>query len=62
MDPVLDSNDREQEAGEDYLAILIKQAGNEARTRKREALARHYEKIELEILEAKLRQQRAIIR
>lgn len=58
----LDPKDRNQEAGEEYLAILIKQAGNDARTRKREAMARHYEKLQRVIIEAKLRQQRALLK
>jgi len=47
MEHVLDSNDRNQEAGEEHLAKIIKQTGNDARTRKWETLAHHYESLKL---------------
>lgn len=67
MEPIImqhgfDPNDRNQEAGEEQLSILIKQAGNDARSRKRETLSRHYEKLRAIIIEAKSRQQKAIIK
>jgi endonuclease III len=37
----LAKNNQMQEAGEEQLNELIKQAGNEVRARKKEALARH---------------------
>jgi len=62
MEHGFDPNDRNQEAGEEQLSILIKQAGNDARSRKREALSRHYEKLRAVIIEAKSRQQGAMIK
>lgn len=62
MEHGFDPNDPNQEAGEEQLSILIKQAGNDARSRKREALSRHYEKLRTVIIEAKSRQQRTIIK
>jgi hypothetical protein len=44
--------DKNQEAGEEKLAELIKQAGNDARMRKREALSRHFDKLKAVIAEA----------
>ena len=62
MEYGFDPNDPNLEACEEQLSILIKQAGNDARSRKREALSRHYEKLRTVITEAKSRQQRAIIK
>jgi len=45
MDEVSHKNNKNkthQEGGEEQLAVLIKQAGDEARARKREALAHHF--------------------
>ncbi len=49
--------DKDQETGEDRLTTLIKQAGDEARARKREALAQHFKKLQSVISEAVSRQQ-----
>ena len=62
MEHGFDPNDRNLEAGEEQLSILIKQAGNDARSRKREVMSRHYEKLRAVIIEAKSRQQKAIIK
>ena len=52
-----DSNNKNQETAEKRLATLIKQAGDEARARKREALAWHFKKLQTVIGEAVSRQQ-----
>jgi hypothetical protein len=57
-----DQNDQNQEAGEEQLSILIKQAGNDARLRKQEAMFRHFEKIRSVIIEAKSRQEWTLIK
>ena len=62
MEHGFDPNDWNQEACEEHLSILIKLAGNDARSRKRETLFRHYEKLRAVIIEAKSRQQVAIIK
>ncbi len=48
--------DKNQETAEDRLTTLIKQAGDEARARKREALAQHFKKLQAVIDEAVSRQ------
>ena len=55
-----DSNDKSQEAGEEQLTALIKQAGDEARKLKQEALARHFKKLRAAIAEAASRQHDSI--
>ncbi len=55
-----DSNDKNQETAEKRLATLIKQSGDEARARKREALARHFKKLQTVIGEAVSRRQDSI--
>ncbi|MEI7590290.1 MAG: hypothetical protein WCJ49_03105 [Deltaproteobacteria bacterium] len=57
-----DPNDQNQEAGEEQLSIIIKQAGNDARLRKQEAMFRHFEKIRAVIIEAKSRQEWTLIK
>lgn len=52
-----DSIDQNQNTAEDRLTTLIKQAGDEARARKREALAQHFKKLQDVIGEAVSRQQ-----
>ena len=47
-----DPNDKNREAEEKHLTELIKQAGVEARARKKEALTRHFTKIQAVITEA----------
>ncbi|MFH1146919.1 MAG: hypothetical protein V1736_04355 [Pseudomonadota bacterium] len=51
-----DSNDKSQETAEERLSTLIKQAGEEARVRKREALACHFRKLQAVIHEAMSKQ------
>ena len=51
MKEELDENNQIQEAGEEELNELIKQAGNEARSRKKEALARHLKKLQAAVAE-----------
>jgi hypothetical protein len=48
---VSDQDNKHQEAGEEQLAALIKQAGEEARGRKREALDRHFKMLQTVIAE-----------
>jgi len=60
MKQKFDSNDKNQETAEKRLAALIKQAGDEARARKREALAWHFKKLQTVIGEAVSRQQDSI--
>ncbi|OEU76816.1 MAG: hypothetical protein BA872_05720 [Desulfobacterales bacterium C00003060] len=57
-----DSDDKNQETAENRLAALIKEAGDEARARKREALAWHFEKLQTVIGEAVSRRQDSITR
>ncbi|MCP4149773.1 MAG: hypothetical protein GY757_18655 [bacterium] len=42
----LDTNSEPHEAGEEQLNELIKQAGNEARSRKKKAVARHLKRLQ----------------
>ena len=51
---------KNQETAEDRLTVLIKQAGDEARARKREALALHFKKLQTVIDEAVSRRQDSI--
>lgn len=44
-------NNKHQEVGEEQLTALIKQAGDEARARKREALNRHLKMLQAAIAE-----------
>jgi len=62
MEQKFDPNDSNQEAGEEQLSILIKQAGNDARLHKQEAMSRHFEKIRSVIIEAKSRQEWTLIK
>jgi hypothetical protein len=55
-----DSNDKNQETAEKRLAALIKQAGDEARARKRKAMAWHFKKLQTVIGEAVSRRQDSI--
>ncbi len=57
-----DQNDQNQEAGEEQLSILIKQAGNDARLRKQEAMFRHFEKIRAVVIKAKSQQEWTLIK
>lgn len=60
MEQGFDSNDKNQETAEKRLAALIKQAGDEARARKRGALALHFKKLQTVIGEAVSRQQNSM--
>jgi hypothetical protein len=51
MTEVSDQNHKHQEAGEEQLAALIKQAGAEARARKRKAMDQHFKKLRAAIAE-----------
>lgn len=51
MANVFKSTDNNQEAGDEQLFELIKQAGNEARIRKQEAMARHFDRLRAAIAE-----------
>ena len=62
MEHGFDPNDRNQETGEEQLSLLIKQAGNAARSRKQEAMSRHFEKLRAVIIEAKSRQEWTLIK
>ena len=49
-----------QEAGEEQLNELIKQAGNEARARKKEALARHLKMLQAAVAEGVARRKNSL--
>lgn len=51
MKPLFDPHDKKRDAEEEHLAELIKQAGDEARAQKKDALARHFKKIQSVITE-----------
>ena len=51
MNEGLDKNNQNQEPGEEQLNELIKQAGNEARARKKKAWARHLEMLQAAVAE-----------
>jgi len=55
-----DQDNKHQEAGEEQLAALIKQAGEEARVRKREALDRHFKMLQTVIAEGLSRRKDSI--
>jgi len=56
MKQKFDLNDKNQKISEKRLAVLIQQAGDEARVRKRETLACHFKKLQTVIGEAVSRQ------
>lgn len=60
MEELFDQNNKHQEVGEEQLAVLINQAGEEARVRKREALDRHFKRIREVIAESVSRRQESI--
>ena len=60
MEEVSDQNNKHQEVGEEQLTVLIKQAGDEARLRKREALDRHFKMLRAVIAEGVSRRQESI--
>jgi hypothetical protein len=57
---VSDQDNKHQEAGEEQLAALIKQAGEEARGRKRKALDRHFKMLQTVIAEGLSRRKDSI--
>ncbi|MFC2140761.1 hypothetical protein ACFLQP_00505 [Acidobacteriota bacterium] len=60
MEEVSDQNNKHQEVGEEQLTVLIKQAGDEARARKREALERHFKMLRAVIAEGVSRRKESI--
>lgn len=60
MEKIVDHNNKRQEAGEEQLTALIKQAGNEARMRKRKALQRHFKMLRAVIAEGVSRRKKSI--
>ena len=60
MEEAADQDNKHQEVGEEQLAILIKQAGEEARARKREAMDRHFKRLESAIAEGVSRRKKSI--
>jgi hypothetical protein len=56
----LDKNNQIQEVGEEQLNELIKQAGNEARSRKKKALARHLKMLQAAVAEGVARRKNSI--
>ena len=55
-----DKNNQIQEAGEEQLNELIKQAGKEARARKKEALARHLKMLKAAVVEGVARRKNSL--
>ncbi len=60
MEEATDQDNKHQEVGEEQLAILIKQAGEEARARKREAMDRHFKRLRSAIAEGVSRRKKSI--
>lgn len=60
MEETADQDNKHQEVGEEQLAILIKQAGDEARARKREAMDRHFKRLRSAIAEGVSRRKKSI--
>ncbi len=60
MEKVADQDNKHQEVGEEQLTVLIKQAGDEARVRKREALDRHFKMLQAVIAEGVARRKESI--
>ena len=60
MEEVSDQNNKHQEVGEEQLTVLIKQAGDEARARKREALEQHFKMLRAVIAEGVSRRKESI--
>ncbi len=57
---VSDQDNKYQEVGEEQLSVLVKQAGDEARLRKREALDRHFKMLQAAIAEGLSRRKESI--
>ncbi len=51
MTEVYDQGNKHEEVGEEQLTVLMKQAGEEARKRRREAMEQHFKMIEAAIAE-----------
>ncbi|MFH0926795.1 MAG: hypothetical protein V1872_14375 [bacterium] len=62
MEQKLDVDEEDQEPGEEQLFELIKQAGDEARARKREAMAQHFKKLKDMVAEVMSQQQNSILK
>lgn len=60
MDDII-SDIASQEAGEDQLFSLIKQAGNEARNRRKKALDQHFNLLREVITDAVSRQRKSLL-
>jgi hypothetical protein len=60
MAEVSDQNNKHQEVGEEQLTVLIKQAGDEARARKRKALDRHFKMLRAVVAEGVSRRKESI--
>lgn len=60
MEKVVSQDNKHQEIGEKQLTVLIKQAGEEARLRKREALERHFKMLRTVIAEGMARRKKSI--
>ncbi|MDQ1351371.1 MAG: hypothetical protein QG657_1673 [Acidobacteriota bacterium] len=60
MTKICKRNMKHEEAGEEHLAVLIKQAGEEARKRKREAMDRHFKMLQSAIAEGLSRRKESI--
>lgn len=60
MEDISDQDNKHQEVGEEQLTVLIKQAGDEARARKREALDQHFKKLRAAIAEGVSRRKESI--
>jgi hypothetical protein len=60
MYEISDKNKKHQEVGEDQLTVLIKQAGEEARARRRKALDKHFKMLRAVIAEGVSRRKESI--
>jgi len=60
MAEISDQDNTYQEVGEEQLEALVKQAGDDARIRKREALDRHFKMLQAAIAEGVSRRKESI--
>ena len=60
MKEVSDQENQQQEVGEEQLSVLIKQAGEDARARKRKAMDRHFKMLRGAIAEGLSRRKESI--
>ena len=58
----VNSNDKDQETAEERLFLLIQEAGEDARARKRDVMACHFRKLQAVIHEAMSQQQGSVQR